>query len=271
MKELTTEELLSLQLEILKKVDSFCRENAIPYTVFGGTAIGAVRHKGYIPWDDDIDIAMTRPNYDRFLRIFNGSVEHLQVYAPELNWNYYAPFANVCDTRTLLDEGTNGHHGMDIGVKIDIFPIDGTSSNDDVFESEKNIFSEMWTLLFLKRVSLSSLWQENKKEAFLYGLRKIKLLYKSYANIQKKIKDLITNHPYETSEYVDLRCYPWPTDSRCLKVVFEEFEDTPFENLTVSIIKRYDDYLSKSYGKYMQFPPEEKRIAKHHFKAYWKD
>lgn len=271
MKEISVEELLKLQVEILEKVDRYCRANSIPYTVFGGTCIGAVRHKGYIPWDDDIDIAMTRPNYERFIRSFNGKVENLELFAPELNWNYYAPYANVCDTRTILDEGVNGHNGMKIGVKIDVFPIDGVSSDIEEYHNEKKIFAQLWDKMYIKRVILPLMWKKNKRSALLFVIRRLLLLKESYASLQKNARDLVTNQPYEKSEYVDLRCIPWPHDSRVKREVFEEYHDTQFENITVLVIKRYDDYLTQSYGEYMKLPPEEQRKPHHHFKAYWKD
>ena len=271
MKEMSIEELLSLQLEILFKVDSFCRNNSISYTVFGGTAIGTVRHKGYIPWDDDIDIAMTRPNYERFINSFNGVFDSLEVYAPELDLDYYAPYANVCDTRTLLDEGLNGHHGMDLGVKIDVFPIDGVATDIDLYHADKNNLSVLWYQLFGKRVSLFKLWQVDRRAVLSVLKNRLLSINKSYASIQKNIIDLMKKYPYDESKYVDLKCFPWPTDSRCLRSVFEKYEDAIFENLTVSIISDYDEYLSKSYGNYMQLPPVEKRIPHHGFTAYWKN
>ena len=129
MKTISTEELKRIQLDILLVFHDFCIENGLEYSLFAGTLIGAVRHKGYIPWDDDIDICMTRPNYEKFIHSFNGHFPNYYVAAPELDWNYYAPYANVCDNRTLLLEGKNGHNGQEIGVKIDIFPIDGCTSS----------------------------------------------------------------------------------------------------------------------------------------------
>ena len=101
-----------MQVDILAAVDKFCEQNNIRYSLSSGTLIGAIRHNGYIPWDDDIDLMMPRADYDRFISTFNGVVEHLSVMAPELNANYYAPYANVYDNRTHLNEGCNGHRGI---------------------------------------------------------------------------------------------------------------------------------------------------------------
>ena len=109
-----------VSIEILQEIDNFCQKNSIRYSLGYGGLIGAIRHKGCIPWDDDIDIIMPRPDYRRLLNEFNGYFPELEVYAPELDWNYYAPYANVCDTRTILKEGRNGHRKTELGIKIDI-------------------------------------------------------------------------------------------------------------------------------------------------------
>ena len=97
MKEIGIDELKKLQVEMLVLIDEFCQHNNIRYSLSSGTLIGAVRHKGYIPWDDDIDIMMPREDYDRFVSTFNGAYGHLSLLAPEINCNYYAPYANVFD------------------------------------------------------------------------------------------------------------------------------------------------------------------------------
>lgn len=270
MKELATQEFKNLQVEILMIVDQFCREKGIQYTVDGGTCIGAVRHKGYIPWDDDIDIAMTRPNYERFIHSFNGYHNHLEVFAPELNWNYYAPYANVCDNRTFLDEGKNGHNGMEIGVKIDVFPIDGVANDIKRYHKDKKRLALLWNILYIKRVSTNRSYHQTIGNYLLFLVKRALLAPFSYSSIQKVIKRLASKYPFEKATYVEDRIYPQKHDIRCSRKAFEEYDEFPFENIKVSILKGYDEYLTKIYGDYLTLPPADKRTAHHGFKSYWK-
>ena len=104
MKAITEEELKVIQLDLLQKTADFCEKNGIRYYLCGGTLIGAIRHKGYIPWDDDIDISMPRPDYDRFISIFNKPENYYQVIDMSNDKKYGFPFAKVHDTRTFVDE-----------------------------------------------------------------------------------------------------------------------------------------------------------------------
>lgn len=271
MRLMTNEEVLSLQVEILAKVDAFCREHSIDYTVDGGTCIGVVRHKGYIPWDDDIDIAMTRPNYERFIHSFNGSFRELELFAPELNWNYYAPYANVCDNRTVLDEEPNGHNGLEIGVKIDVFPIDGVATNLRTYHRNNLILKLLWHLLYIKRYNIKSLWPHCKTSYLKKSVIKFLSSPLKYSYIQKLIHSLSTTYLFENSEFVEDFVTPWPHDVRCSREAFEEYTSAKFESISVSLLKGYDEYLTKLYGDYMCLPPEGQRIPRHHFLAYWKE
>ena len=156
MQRIADSELKLLQLDILCKVDTFCRLNDIEYTLYFGTLIGAVRHNGYIPWDDDIDIAMPRPSYDMFVKSFNGYDNNLYVICPEINLNYYASYANVCDRRTLLLEGKNGHHGVEVGVKIDVFPLDGTPDDEGEYVECVNRINHINRIMKIKRYGFPS-------------------------------------------------------------------------------------------------------------------
>lgn len=271
MKEITDKELLQLQLDILRDVDSFCRKNGIEYFLVGGTGIGAVRHGGYIPWDDDIDIGMTRPNYNKFLADFNGSFCNLRVYAPEINWNYYAPYANVCDTRTLLIEESNSHRRDDIGVKIDIFPYDGVSSDEQVFESMRRKVNRLIGFCGIKRNNYNSNEEMSIFSGAKYTVAKLLLSFIPYSSLQKAIHKVSAMVPYEKATLLEKIVFPYRNNKPCAKKIFESYCDMKFEDLIVRNLKEYDAYLKSVFGDYMQLPPESQREPHHGFTAYWKE
>ena len=124
-KNINLEELKKIQFDILKKVAAFCEKNKIKYYLGYGTLLGAVRHKGYIPWDDDIDIIMPRPDYLRFIEIFNKSTPspELKVLSHYIDKNHPYPFIKLINTKTK--QVSHSSIKYDMGVCIDIFPLDG--------------------------------------------------------------------------------------------------------------------------------------------------
>ena len=118
-------ELRDIQMGILDDVHKFCEEQGLRYSLSSGTLIGAVRHKGYIPWDDDIDIYMQRVDYERFLKTYQDQQGHYKLLAPsqkERDEAYYYTFAKVVDLRTkMIEQETEGY---EIGVYVDVFPVD---------------------------------------------------------------------------------------------------------------------------------------------------
>lgn len=271
MREIDIVELKEISLKILDKVHEFCMQNGIKYYLSYGTLIGAIRHKGYIPWDDDIDIIMPRPDYDRFISTFNGCYSHLEVFAPELNPQFYMPYANVCDNRTFLDEGIDSHHGIEMGVKIDIFPIDGVPSNDYAFNKLIKKINKLRWMLWKKKQSIIETY---KYRGIMCALKQfissVILLPYTYSDIQKEIRLLATSYNYEESNYVDAIVFNLNGDTRVPKKVIEDSILVEFEGRKFCAMKEYDYFLRTIYGDYMQLPPVEKRIAKHDFTAYWK-
>lgn len=268
MKKISLEELKQIQLEILIKVHKFCMCKGIDYTLGYGTLIGAIRHKGYIPWDDDIDIQMTRPNYDKFLATFNGYYPELQVFAPELDWDYYAPYANVCDKRTILYEGSIGHNGQTIGVKIDIFPVEGCPTDHSIYQKISKESTVYNALMSYKRRTLSdclegSIFKKCAKICLWLGLHII-----PYSYLQKRVYKLSTRYLYDEMDMVAELSFV-PFKSALHKEVFNEYIDGEFEGHTLKIVKHYDVLLRHIYGNYMQLPPEEQRVPHHSFEAYW--
>lgn len=268
MKEIDLEELKRLQLEILIKIHNFCEANGISYFLGYGTLIGAIRHKGYIPWDDDIDIGMPRPSYDKFLKLFNGTYPNLEVLAPEINWDFYAPYANVFDNRTLLEEGDNSHRGINIGVKIDIFPIDGVPSWRMIYRLERVLTRGLNKILEIKRykVSNDNSFANVVKQVVLKGI----VFPFRYSYIQKLISSIALSCSFRKSLYADKITFLNKGQTRVNRTDFEEYIDIEFEGYIFKTIKNYDTYLKKIYGDYMELPPKEKRIPMHNFKAWWK-
>ena len=271
MREIKEKELKELQLEILQCVHDFCQQKGIAYFLSYGTLLGAVRHKGYIPWDDDIDIEMTRPNYERFIREFEGAYPHLSVCCPEKDWGYYAPYANVIDNRTVLEEGGISHRGRTMGVKIDVFPLDGYSEDEATDRRDYRRLIRMNAILRLKRIS----WDEDVKRAS--GLRKGLVAAKwlvaqliPYGWLQRRLIRFAKRHDYESCNYVGCQTFSW-SFRRLKRSVFDTYCPIEFEGRKFQAIEDYDTYLTTLYGDYMQLPPVEKRVFQHQFRAYWKD
>lgn len=275
MKQIDLNELKTIQCDILNKVHAFCLKNGISYSLAYGTLLGAVRHKGYIPWDDDIDIMMLRPDYDKFVSTFYGAYPELTICAPELNLDYYAPYANVWDNRTKLKEKSDSdykydfHRGVDIGVKIDIFPIDAVPNGS------KKLFGLKYRILEqLKRSCNPYLGhKKSKNKGLLFRLGKLLVSFLAqligYKNIQRFILKFSKSCDLRKSDRVDLVVFDYK-ERDFSKSSFDDIIDIPFEQYTFKSIKNYDEFLTASYGDYMKLPPEEQQIPHHNFIAYWK-
>ena len=268
MKQIELSELRLLQLEMLQFVHDFCVENKISYSLSGGTLLGAVRHKGYIPWDDDIDIMMTRPDYERFYRLFNAqNHENYKFIFSNNEKQYFQPFGKVINQKTLLCE----HYDRKIdslGVYIDVFPVDGLPENLTQRQ-------QYWKKIAkLKNINTLLYEKSNKKEK---GLKKIIRFILFYllrilpANLFAKIINRCAiKNPFESSEYVACSVFGYGQKEEVPKSIYDKYVLLDFENKKFFAMQGYDTYLKSLYGDYMQLPPAEKQIAKHDFEVYWR-
>jgi lipopolysaccharide cholinephosphotransferase len=259
MKKIELEETKHIQLNILKEVDKFCREKGLRYSLAAGTLIGAIRHKGYIPWDDDIDIMMPRPDYLTFLKEFKGYSEHLIAGAYENDKNYSYNFAKIYDDRTYLTE-YDVFTGL--GIHIDLFPIDGYP------DSEKDVIKFSQRMFFLQNLLTKKVFwntcKHSKIKSFLMSMLSISM-------IQKRISKLAQKYSYETSNTLGaVLGRNYYKKERNPHAVFDDYINIPFENLNCMVIKEYDKYLKRLYGNYMQLPPIEEQVLRHAFVAFWK-
>ena len=266
MKEIFLEELKSIQIEILDKVDEYCKKTGKQYFLSSGTLLGAVRHKGYIPWDDDIDVYMLRKDYESFVRVFNGYDSNYRVLSLRTDPDYPNAYAKVERVGTLLIE--NVDYPFEIGINIDIFPIDGVPNDKKMRRAYMNKAFRLCQKMILKNVSIDFQKRGIFKNIIL-ALGKVLLLSKSLSDLANELDCLIDKN-CETTQYVCNLVSNNKFGKEYPRSVIEGGVDVEFEGKEYKTMQGWDTYLRVNYGEYMQLPPEEKRVSHHCYKAYWK-
>ena len=269
MKKIETNELKSIQIEILQYVHDFCKKNGIVYSLCGGTLIGAVRHSGYIPWDDDLDIMMPRPDYERFCKTFNGNSENYHFSYCGNDKGHYLPFGKVSDTRTVVYETKHQRLLGEIGVNIDVFPIDGTPN-----DSEKR--DAYWKKMFRLRSLNSFMFQRTLSTE--HGIRKIirRILFVLFKALPanfwaKRINSFAMKNDFSSSNIVACSVFGYfGRGEELLATNWKEMIELDFEGKKINALCGYHDYLSGIYGDYMELPPKEKRVPPHSANAFWR-
>ena len=269
--KISLNQVKQLQLQILLEVAAFCDKNGIQYFLTAGTLIGALRHQGFIPWDDDIDLVMLRPDYERFIALFNNrsQVNHIQVVSPQ-NEHYPYAYAKVMDTQTVFIEDSSMAKKFPLGVNIDVFPLDFLT---DDWKSACRWVHHVYrynTLLAVKHISLDKprAWYKQGlirlAQAFLktiptgWLIKRINILAQNYAaQPQSKYVGQIVLKAKGEREIVERA---WFGSGVCV----------PFEGHVFTAPAGYDPYLKRLFGNYMQLPPKEQQISHHYFEAYYK-
>ena len=267
MIELTLPEIKQAQLNILLKVHQFCVRNEIKYSLGFGTMLGAVRHKGFIPWDDDIDLILPRSDYQRFIALFNEQADpSLRLRSLDTDPNYEHPFAKVEDRHTKLVEFADGAY--DIGINIDVFPLDGVPSGEAEFEKyykSLKFYRDAWVVKTIK----SDYKKRGVLKSVVLSTLKMLSLFVSRRRLADIIHSKITQHQYDECDWVMVTCVQEnKRKHRAKKEWFEDIGDIEFEGETFKAVTQHDKYLTVQYGDYMQLPPEHERVTHHNYKAY---
>lgn len=263
MTSLSLKDIQTVELEILDYVAQVCEEHHLTYFLSYGTLIGAIRHQGFIPWDDDIDIAMPREDYNCLLDILRqekGKSKYA-CFTPQ-DEGYYYLFAKVVDTTTTIVE-EKALTPFPMGVWIDIFPLDGLKRNDNCQYYQLLLYNRACAAAVnLKFPRKTSKWLQPLEYTFWKLCRLI-----GYAPFLKRALTLSEKYKYVDCEEVGF-AYSYPAYNKYMKKEwFEETVMVEFEGRKFRAPARYHDYLTTQYGDYMQLPPENKRIT-HHITVY---
>ena len=261
MQAIGIEELKKIQKEILDEVVAFCNTHNIRYFLAYGTLLGAIRHKGYIPWDDDIDIHMPRPDYEKFYAIWNqvGDLQHYALCRTTKEKNIHQTDMQLVDLTTTFINRHSRNEDILHGVSVDIMPFEGCPENPiarglqiyhsilySIFNVQRLPDHQGGALRFATSIVLNAvkdpvkrykIWSRHEKKMAQYDF-----------DSAKTVKETITSFR--------ALFYPHP------RADFETME-VPFEDILVPIPVGYDAYLRRIFGDYMQLPPEEGRVAKH--------
>ena len=255
----TSDELKRIEIDILKLFISICKQHNLTYFIIGGTALGAYRHGGFIPWDDDIDVAMPRSDYESFLKYAQSEFPpnyFLQTHLTDKEYN--AIYAKIRNSNTTFLETAARNLNINHGVFIDIFPIDGLPN------ARKDIKRISRQRRIVKRALAIHYYPHTLKRVFGGILSRLLLFKFTNKAIISYFEKKSKKYKYEKCDLVICHGGAYGDKEILKKEYYGKGSEIRFESLTVIGPERIEDYLSTIYGDYMILPPIEKRVAHHY-------
>lgn len=257
--EKQSQRLKEIQLEMLDFFISVCEKENLQYYLFYGSVLGAVRHNGFIPWDDDIDVGLPRKDYEKYIKVSSK-------YLPEYYFlqniytekNFLGNYSKIRDTRTTFIEKPCKDIEMNHGVYIDVFPLDG-------YPSSKIVSTFLTCMKKFSGIPITQAFNSSKKQNFKFKVA-VKILSLFSLDEKKaliKREKIFKSFDYEKSSLVINHSGAYGQKEIMRKENFGKGTVAEFEGRKVLIPEKYDKYLSDLYGDYMTLPPVESRIGHH--------
>lgn len=274
MKPMTLDEVHQVLYDILVDIHKFCVKNNIKYSLSGGSLLGAIRHNGIIPWDDDIDIQMSRPEYEHFIHTYKSDRGY-QLFSRELKGceDVGIAFSRVCEMeRTFVDTGMSPWKKEPTGLWIDILPMDGAPSDEKTALKKIKKMYRYWRLTLFARAKLKIEYKNAKTFNLKIRLFRRKIIARFIPDsIVPRYIEMCKEYDYEKSSYLanystmQYKYREWQPKSPMDSLILHKFEKGEFY-----IMEDYHTSLSHLYGNYMELPPLEKRVAHEINSLYWK-
>ena len=272
MRKISDSDLKIIQFNILRNFKAVCDLINVNYSLIGGTLLGAVRHKGFIPWDDDIDVCMTRDDYRIFEDYCLSNKTDFVFLSNETEPNYGYLFAKLFDPNTIQNEFVGNRKQIEIGVHIDLFIYDAMA---DTYKDSIKTYNKSKILRELLIAANWKKYSKSKTHKWYYEPARLMLFvfsrFISYRKTIRIIEKMYINNSFSSKKYVANLSSDKRTKSIIESSCFEKYIELVFEGEKFKVFDRYEVYLNNMYGDYMTPPPENKRITHHSFEAFYKD